>query len=756
MDEHTSPTSEIHIILAADQRCGSVSPQDDHIWELTSAQGEPPGLALHTTFGLRAYSIRIYPRFTYRNHSLSDPHTFSKRPVIDFSAANFASMKYSPFNELDVSQKVWVPDSHTLVGQVSLHNPTDSLVQMSMEWVVLLNPLESGSPMTLAQISVNTVLQGQTQHLYPVFLMTGGPQGYLSAFPSLGIELSLTPNASRQFSWALASLESTNSSFYAARKSTSHFLDLEQVKLDMLQKQQQFSFDFQDPGLNERVNQTQKQAFQLMLPAHAGFNHPSYAVQRLPDLGNYPSDKRNDYAASWGIQRVFELFEISRTLLPIAPDTVKGMLQNLLDQQGDDGTIFAQTTWNGHLTSLPAAPLLASMALELEDSSWWKQNYSSLVRSLNPWLKSYDNPGEGFKAKWTHLIQTGLMDAAWMDKKTSSTLDILAQCAEWPSLAALWYKECRELIKIADLIQQKEAIPWLEEKLLDTEEFLDQCWDEQAGFYHYRDSESKSMQSSTSLRVFKADGEADLDFFTSTPVRLNIRLTTKDQNRRLVECQIKGVIQHHEKKVVIHSRNMQWSDDTATVMTVEAFSNVKKVMVSGMKKGDQLIIETPDFAFRGPDFMIPLWAGIPDQQRAQKMIEKGSGYMDQNGIRLPLFLKIMWLEGLINHNEKHMASDYFSKWFLEDRKSPSFTSVNQHLGSVHGLIPIRIMLSLMGVITVTDNEVLIRDFNDFLPKVNVQYKKVGLGLEPHKTRIWALNGEQIEITQPGTHRIVMP
>jgi len=148
---------DLRQIIAADQRCSTITPEDDQIWELDSARGEPPGLAFQTTYGLRAYGIRVFPRFSIKKVPVSDPRSFSTKPQIQYVAPNFIELQYSPFSNLDVIQKTWVPDSHTLTAQVALTNGSAGLIQVWLEWIVQLNPLLTGSPMSAAQISVNTV-----------------------------------------------------------------------------------------------------------------------------------------------------------------------------------------------------------------------------------------------------------------------------------------------------------------------------------------------------------------------------------------------------------------------------------------------------------------------------------------------------------------------------------------------------------------------------------------------------------------------
>ena len=446
-----SENSGIHTILAADYRSHGTAPENDQIWELNTLQGEPPGVALQTTYGLRAYGMRVFPRFVLRGIPTADPRSFSTRPQLLFSAPNFITLGYSPFPSLDVRQKVWVPDSQTLVGQVTLTNTTSSLLQLVMEWVVQLNPLFAGSPMYASQISVNTVLQGQTGHIYPVFFLTGGPRGDVSAFPSLGIEVSLVPHASRQFSWALASLDSTDASFYDARKSTAYSLDNEEIKISMLQKNENVSLAFEEPVLTELVKQSQRRTAQFLLPAYHNFSNPSYITSRNPDQGFKLSEKGKDFAPDWGVQRITELWEISRIFLPSKPELMKQLISNLIQEQGYDGTIYAQTGWNGNITSLPAIPLIASLVMDVfqydHDHEWLIQVYPALIRSLQVWFKPENDPdGDGWP-QCRHLLQTGILESPYFDRMEKSNLEWLIKVADWPSLAALLFSECQKLTK---------------------------------------------------------------------------------------------------------------------------------------------------------------------------------------------------------------------------------------------------------------------------------------------------------------------
>ncbi|MBA4383646.1 MAG: hypothetical protein C0410_02825 [Anaerolinea sp.] len=765
MNVHDPYDKELRQIIAADQRCSIITPEDDQIWQLETSKGEPPGLAFQTTYGLRAYGIRIFPRFGLKKVPVSDPRAFASKPEIIFSAPNFLELQYSPYSSLDVNQKVWVPDSHSLVAQVNLTNPGAALIQLWMEWVVQLNPLLSGSPMTAAQISVNTVLQGQTGNLHPVFLLTGGPRGDLSAFPSLGIEVTLPPHTNRQFTWALATLNSTDESFYAARKATAYSLDNEQIKIEMLKKGQSVRFDFGDPVLNRRLEHSQSRVYQLFLPPFRKLEYPWYVSKRDPEHGNLPVETSSGYSANWGIQKITDIWALSRMLLPTRADLVKGMLQNLFDQQAVDGTFFAQLNWNGKVTNLSAAPLMAALAEDIYewtgDREWLTQNYAAILRATKTWFQTEnDNDRDGWP-EWQHLIQIGLGEQLSTDLKNK--FEVLIKTAEWPSLAALLLNEFRALKKIAGSINEDADLDWIEDQIKHLDQLLQQSWDQKRGAYAFRDQAGHFSEKGRILHTFKQNGSVETLNKLANPCRLVIRVKTHSVETRPLECKIKGVINHHEKTITFSSRDFRWEDENGLAISQETFSVVKSMSVSGLKKGESLIVETPDFFVQSPDFLIPLWVGVSSPKQEQALIDIGIKYFENRDQETPFYLKIMWLEALCQADRKALASQYFKRWYLgfsqeseNDVPQPAKHAVDSlALAGLDQLIPLKTLLELLGVNRVSDEELILNGFNDFFPKVNVQYKKFLLDLKSGQARIENLNGESVVITEPGSHRIML-
>jgi hypothetical protein len=72
----------LHLTLAADARLSPTDYVNDQIWELTLNSGEPPAIALQTTYGLRAIKMRLFPRFVEGHASVTDPRRFPKQPRV--------------------------------------------------------------------------------------------------------------------------------------------------------------------------------------------------------------------------------------------------------------------------------------------------------------------------------------------------------------------------------------------------------------------------------------------------------------------------------------------------------------------------------------------------------------------------------------------------------------------------------------------------------------------------------------------------
>ena len=110
------------LTLAADFRFCNPDYLNDQIWELETGNGDPPALSLYTTYGLRARSMRIFPRFSMGSQSASDPATFTAPLRLRRFFPNYLLLEFSPFANLEVTAEYWAPDSHSTAGRFTVSN----------------------------------------------------------------------------------------------------------------------------------------------------------------------------------------------------------------------------------------------------------------------------------------------------------------------------------------------------------------------------------------------------------------------------------------------------------------------------------------------------------------------------------------------------------------------------------------------------------------------------------------------------------
>ncbi|NIS80384.1 MAG: hypothetical protein GTO14_09305, partial [Anaerolineales bacterium] len=80
---------------------------DDQIWELDLEGGDPPALSIHTTYGLRALSMRIFPGFAWGETSVVHPAHFTTPPIVRFFLPNYLRLTFLPFEDLKVEAEYW-------------------------------------------------------------------------------------------------------------------------------------------------------------------------------------------------------------------------------------------------------------------------------------------------------------------------------------------------------------------------------------------------------------------------------------------------------------------------------------------------------------------------------------------------------------------------------------------------------------------------------------------------------------------------
>ena len=169
--------SPLSLTLAADARLGPTDYVNDQVWELSISGGEPAALTVQTTYGLRARSLKLFPRFIDGEQIRCDPASFAAPVTVRHFYPNFILVSFAPFLGIEAAAEYWVPASQVLAGRLSLTNTGETRHAFRLELAAVLNPNRGGERMGPTEIELAPVLSGSTEGLHPVLFLTGGPQG---------------------------------------------------------------------------------------------------------------------------------------------------------------------------------------------------------------------------------------------------------------------------------------------------------------------------------------------------------------------------------------------------------------------------------------------------------------------------------------------------------------------------------------------------------------------------------------------------
>jgi len=479
--------------LAADARCGPTDYVNDQIWNFHLETSEPPALALRTSYGLRAASLLLFPRFVEGDTAVNEPAAFASPPVVQCFYPNYLRVAFSPFMGIDVQAEYWVPDSQAVAGRVFITNSRLSNRQLRFEWAALLRPSADGHRMAGTQIQSATVLSGQTDGLQPVVSMSGAPETSAGPFPALSVEIDLAPGGTRQFYWAHAGLPEIEASFNHARALTSCDWEGEVARLEIMNGRL-LEIETGNPDWDAALALAQKTAFGLLVGPTDHLPNRSFILSRSPDQGYSPRGDGIDYTYLWNGQSPLEADYLISLLLPSSANLTKEIFENFLSTQTQKGNIDWKPGLAGQRGRMIATPLLTQMAWRIyqasEDRSFLERVFPHLVSFIQAWFTpEQDRDGDGLP-EWAHPMQSGYEDhpifSQWFDWAQGVDITLV----ESPALCSFLYREIQCLIQMARELERTQPIMALDALADNIRSAIETSWDPNASIYRYWDRET--------------------------------------------------------------------------------------------------------------------------------------------------------------------------------------------------------------------------------------------------------------------------
>jgi hypothetical protein len=770
------------LTLAADARLGPTDYTDDQIWELSLGSGEPPALSLQTTFGLRARSLRLFPRFVAGDEVRMDPTGFFSPPVVKCAYPNYLALQYSPFLALDVRSEYWVPESHAAAGRLTIKNESRTARNIRLDWNAVLSP-NDGQRMAVVEMQAAQVLSGLTGGLAPVVILTGSPQAGRSSYPSLNVRLELKPGETRVVTWVHAALDSPEASFALARSLASRPWDAEIARLELL-----------NAGLVEIYTgnadwdaafaMTQKAAFGLLTGPTPHLPYPSFVLNRLPDQGYSLRGTGSDYNHLWNGQTPLDVYTLVSLLLPSAPDLAENLLRNFISVQEEDGFIDWKPGLAGQRSRLIAAPLLATTAWRIyehtQNRGFLAEVFPPLLRFLQCWFQSEHDRDEDGLPEWDHPMQSGLEDSPLFSRWYEGAQGVDISTAEGPSLCAFLHQECLALERMADCAHHPEEIPALQEIRARLEAAIASAWDEADLTYHYWDRDTHSSPAGRLLGTRFGPGELLVDEVFSEPQRLLVRVTSAEDSAPHPQIFSHGIGMSGNPRVErLEEEGFRWHMGTGSLTSPRTYAAIDRLEILGLGEHDRLDLFSVNYRLEDIGLLLPLWTGIPSSDQVEALLsdtlvrpsrygqEYGLPACPENELSLPQVctsVHIPWNtlvgEGLLRYGKRAEAARLVERLMgavVNTLKSESsfrryyHACSGQGLGernALSGLAPLGLFLETLGLRLYSPHRIGLSGFNPYPWPVTVKYRGTTVLLQREKSMIIFPDGQTLVVRDP--------
>ena len=771
------------LTLSADFRFSDVNYTNDHTWELDLLSGEPPGLSLRTTFGLRARSMRLFPRFGEDRVTVTDPADFSRAPRLCAFHPNFLELDCAPLKDLDVTAEFRAAGSQVIAGRYTLINRTATSRKIRLDLCAILAPLD-GQAFFAAQLQMIHVLTGSSGGLAPLLYMTGSPVPTSVPYPALTVELDLAPSVPQRISWALAALSASESepSFKLARKTVARSWDAEKARIQMTAESQTVEIQTGDPDWDAAFAFTQKAALGLILPTSEHLPNPSFVLARGPDHGYSRKGDGSDYPLTWAGQSPLEAYYLA-SLLPGAPGLSRSLLKNFLAVQKENGFIDHRPGLAGQRGKMLATPLLASLAWQIyqsdENKTFLAESFPGLMAFFWNWFSpGHDRDRDGLP-EWDHLLQTGFEENPLFDVWNPRSQGVDISTVESPGLYAMLAREAGCLILMAEALGRTNEVDLIKRQaeLLDTA--VAAGWNEHTALYQYRDLSTHFCLSGMIIAQGGCDTPLKPKKKFEPPVRLLIEVQTKTPTAKRPEIRLKEYVTR-EPVEVIAPEQFAWRSGGLVATSQNVYGRLGRVDVIGLDPGDKVIIRTVDLTAQDHTLFLPLWAGLPEHGQAQTMIERT--LLDRSRFNKPFgipgceaqpgqdadpvcsIVHLPWNqligEGLLAYGFQTEAA-HLTKCLMAaviqnlKQKHSFYQSYHADTGAgigernaLTGLAPLGLFLQTLGVTILSPTKVRLEGRNPFPWPVTLRYRGLTVVRGMDSTEVILPNGKSVTVTDP--------
>ena len=747
------------LFLAADARLCSPDYTDDQIWELTLGGGDPPGLAVETTLGLRAVDLRLFPVFAVGSRPVHDPADFISQPVVSRFAPNYLRIDCAPARGLEASSEYWVPESHCLAGRITLRATGGETVRGELRLAGLLRPAVEGTCFAgvAAGPLIGTYLRGRTMNFHPVVVLSGASGVGRGTVPSLKTVLEADPSRPQMVRWAFACRPSAEESLTLARSLLEREWEGEIARIELTNE----SLLEIETG---RRDWDAVLAFSETAAVEAIVGPTAYLPRGFSLRGD-----GGDYPPGWSGAGLCDLLMVLPVWALARPETAKDLLRNFLET-AREGLPDARPGAGKQRAGLLAPPLLAQAAWRTmagrEEAGFLEAMWPMVDRYLDAWFDSSHDRDQDGAPEWDRIDSLGPETPPIFAREDPWGGWIGPDEIESPWLAALLLGECYAATRLASRCGLESRAQHWRRRAEDVRGAL-RGMDSADG---YRTVDRVTHASSPGRILWEGNpGEyGDCDLSLEEPARLllrcaggpetqpaarqgssaraGVRVTVRGKNAQGAECEEEFA-----------GRGFGWKGGSGACMSRTVWTRVDSIHAEGPSAQTTFRLEAPDLRRENLLHFLPLWSREVAPSHAEKLFARLAAedeYSTPFGLRFvpagdPAAGKEpadgVWMvwnmllgEAAIRYGKENLVLEWIGRWMrtlaLSLRADRSFRSCYSPASgagegprnSLRGIFPVGLFLAALGVHPVSSNRVWVGGRSIFPFPVTLRYKGMSL------------------------------
>jgi len=771
--------------IAADARWTQVEPGYDQIWELAPGEEQPRAMSLRTTYGQRVPLMHIFPGFRLGDQLVLDPERFFRPPRIHTLLPDYIEWSGEPFEGLQVVSETWASAGQVLEGAYTVLNTTDGLLDAGLRLHAVLQPLGDQAAMGEREMAGVTVLVGRASDLEPVLFLSGGGVLAPTPYPALSVQARLQPGLSRTWRWVHCGGREAAQAFATCRE-----------RMQVAWEPQIASLKLRNSALIDIRTGDERRDVALWLAQRDTLQCLASPTRYARKLWARPHRIIRDGHTEHGRPRPFDSSGEARgqiyaalQLLPGQPELAQGILENLLARQG--AAAGRESPASGLEAGQIGPPYLCYLARALfertGDEHFLQQHFAELRGYLESWFSPRrDRDGDGIP-EWDHVLQAGFEDWPAFSPFFAWAQGYEISKAETIDLAAALYRECKDLLALAEVVGESKACKQFEARAERLKEMVEASWSPRKASFQHRDRDLHSTPRGGLLARGRGSFRKEVGREFEVPVRALLRILGPDGAIPKFRIRVGSRGLKGRARVERYTeRHFRWFWGIGSLTSEKPSKAIEYIEVDGLPAGFRVELHAGDLAREDVTTLLPLWAGMLDSQRAETLVQRTlldeKRYWRRSGIPscsardkayapdgeggsgpVDMFWNALLGEGLLACEARGEAAE------LADRLIQAGMGALQEeagfcaryhadeplgvgeAGSLTGSPPLKLFLDALGVELMSPQKVRLLPGNPFPYPVRLIWR--GLEVRSEADLVWIRfpDGEEVEISKRGRH-----